>query len=307
MIPVICIEGPTASGKSAVAMKLARAFDTEIVSADSRQIYKYLDIGTAKPDINTLSEIKHHLIDVIYPDQKYSAGAFANDAELIINTMHEESKIPIICGGSMLYIKSLLYGLSDIPPISLETSLQTEKFMKTHTLAESFEFVSKIDQKFASLISPNDKQRIFRALDVWFAFEKPLTDFWTDTEIRCQYKPFRIYIKRERNELYSRINHRMLSMIKQGLIKEIKSILDMGYSTKDYGLNSVGYVEFIETKGLKDDVHLESCIQSASQHSRNLAKRQITWYNKTEFDFILDDDDVDINVLKDDILTFFEK
>jgi len=317
---IICIEGPTGSGKSTLAIKLAKSLDTEIISADSRQVYKYLNIGTAKPDIQSLSEVKHHLIDIITPDKMYSAGAFMKDAKAIINNLHNQNKIPIICGGSMLYIKCLLEGISEIPEINEIIKKKTKDFMKANNLIDCYQFVQKIDPKFANSITPTDKQRISRAIEVWFAFEKPLTSFWgkgtgstsshltTPPRLRggvIDGHPFKILINRERNDLYDRINKRMRIMINRGLIEEIKSVLKMGYKPSDSGLNSVGYKEFMEMVSTKNNDLFEQCIELATQHTRNYAKRQITWYRKSEFNLVLTGIDVNIPTLKENILQYF--
>ena len=281
---VITIEGATASGKSDLAFRLAKYLDTEIISADSRQVYKYLDIGTAKPDRQTLSEVKHHLTDIITPDMRYSAGAFLKETSAIINNLHDLGKIPIICGGTMLYIGSLLYGLSEIPDIPEEIVSKADEYMKDNTLEQCYEFVKSFDPKFAMKISGTDKQRISRAIEVWFAFGKPLTDFWVENTLSPNINPFRIFVNRDRNELYRRINTRMQEMVKNGLPEEIQSILKMGYSEKDYGLNTVGYKEFLQND-------LNTAIDKAAQHTRNYAKRQLTWYRKCEFDLVISDVD----------------
>ena len=293
MIPIICIEGPTASGKSALALQLAKKLNTEIISADSRQVYKYLNIGTAKPDTNTLQEIKHHLIDIINPNQRYSAGSFMKDAEIIINEIHRQNKTPIICGGSMLYIQSLLNGLSEIPDISQDIFQKTDDFIRENSLTNCYEFLEKIDPKFARSITLTDKQRIHRGLSVWFAFQKPITYFWENQKNISKYKPYKILINKDRNTLYKQINDRTKSMINQGLIDEIENVLKMGYKKIDYGLTSVGYAEFIDiilNKDTKNIPKMNECIELAAQHTRNYAKRQITWYKKNKYDYMITDD-----------------
>ncbi|MCL2063590.1 MAG: tRNA (adenosine(37)-N6)-dimethylallyltransferase MiaA [Candidatus Cloacimonetes bacterium] len=302
MIKIISIEGATGSGKSSLALKLAKELNTEIISADSRQVYKFLNIGTAKPEAHILSEIKHHLIDIITPEKKYSAGLFVKETEKIIKRLNSEGKIPIICGGSMLYIKSLLEGISEIPEIPSNIIIQTKQFMETHNLSECYELVKTIDSKFSSSISPSDKQRISRALEVWFAFSKPITAYWETQEQKNIYNPFKICIDRNRNELYETINNRMIAMINQGLLEEIKSVLDMGYKKEDYGLNSVGYKEFVDIIISKNFSKMRECIDMAAQHTRNYAKRQITWYRKENFDSILFDEDTNITTLIEKIL-----
>lgn len=291
MIPIITIEGATASGKSELAKSLAQRLDTEIVSADSRQVYKYLDIGTAKPDHIVRSQVTHHLIDIITPDKSYSAGAFVRDASSIIESLWQRGKIPIICGGTMLYIKSLLHGISKIPEVPLDVKKNVATIMKTYTLSENFEKIKQIDPAFASRISPTDKQRIFRALEVWHAFGVPITSYWQSQDIEPRYTPFKIYVDRDRDDLYHRINARMQDMIQSGLLQEIKGILDRGYSAQDYGLNTVGYKEFLglyRDGGVftSDATEIAHSTNLAMQHTRNYAKRQLTWYRRSKFDFV---------------------
>jgi len=276
-IPIITIQGPTASGKSALACELALKHGGEIISADSRQVYKFLDIGTAKPDVVIQSQIKHHLIDIITPDQRYSAGDFVKDASVIIENIHNAGKVPIVCGGSMLYIQSLLQGLSEVPDIPPEAAITAKAYISEHSPAECYEFVRQHDPKFASRIGPTDKQRISRAIEVWFAFQTPLTAFWEQQKTTCRYEAQNIFVHCERDVLYKRINQRMRDMIKAGLIDEIEGILKMGYTASDYGLNTVGYKEFLclfDGSGAR----LEDCTELAAQHTRNYAKRQMTWY-----------------------------
>lgn len=309
MLPLICIEGPTASGKSDLALALAKILDTEIISADSRQVYKYLNIGTAKPTLETLTEVQHHLIDIIDPDQRYSAGAFIKDAEKIIENILAKGKVPIVCGGTMLYIKSLLEGLSDIPDIVVDVKNQVTEFMTQNSLDESFNFVKSIDEKFANSISPTDKQRISRALEVWFAFKTPLTKYWETQEQINKYLVYKIYIDRPREDLYFRINTRMSKMIKDGLIEEIEQVFKLGYSPDDYGLNSVGYKEFLDiitTKQTSDSKKMEECIALAAQHTRNYAKRQITWYKKSNFEFAISQENINISIITEKIKKYLK-
>ncbi|MCL1827134.1 MAG: tRNA (adenosine(37)-N6)-dimethylallyltransferase MiaA, partial [Candidatus Cloacimonetes bacterium] len=210
---IICIEGCTASGKSDLALLLAKELQTEIISADSRQVYKLLDIGTAKPNKQTLSEVSHHLIDILTPDQRYSAGNFVKDARNIIQSLHKQSKVAILCGGTMLYFKCLLEGLSDIPDIDKEAMQKADEYMSSHSLPDCYEYVKSFDPKFASTILPTDKQRIHRALCVWFAFEKPITSFW-ETEVYLPvFTPLKILLNRDRETIYQRINTRTAAMV----------------------------------------------------------------------------------------------
>ena len=302
VIPLITIEGATASGKSDLAVTLAKALNTEIISADSRQVYKYLNIGTAKPDKHTQNEIKHHLIDIITPNQRYSAGSFVKDSQNIIQNIYKSDKIPIVCGGTMLYIKSLLYGLSPIPDSTPEAIQKTIEFINEHSWKQCYEFVRRIDEKFANSIAPTDKQRISRAIEVWMTHQKSLTEFWETTpKETMKIKPYKIYVHQERDVLYHRINQRTHEMIRNGLLNEIIDVLEMGYNPTDYGLNTVGYKEFlIETKDLLN------AIEKAKQHTRNYAKRQITWYKKENFDCVFTEEQ-DINTLIEEIKKTLDK
>jgi len=275
-IPIITIQGPTASGKSALACELALKHNGEIISADSRQVYKYMNIGTAKPDATTQAQIRHHLIDIITPDQRYSAGAFIQDAATIIESIHKAGKVPIVCGGSMLYVQSLLNGLSEIPDIPPEAMATAQDYISTHTLEQCYEFVKQFDPQFATRITQFDRQRIARAIQVWFAFHTPITQFWQQQRPPSKYEAQNIFVQCERDVLYKRINQRMRAMVQAGLIEEIKGILKMGYSHSDYGLNTVGYKEFLGV--IAGSAKLEDCIELAAQHTRNYAKRQMTWY-----------------------------
>ena len=317
MKKIICIEGATGSGKSDLALELARLLDTDIISADSRQVYKYLDIGTAKPNPSVLFEIKHHLIDIITPDEKYNAGTFVKDAEELIESINKANKIPIVCGGSMLYIKSLLEGISKIPDVDDESKAKTVEFMSTQSLDECYRFVKKIDPKFADNISPSDKQRISRVIEIWFAFGKGLTDFWIEGDKTNEILSYKIFKNKERNILYNDINKRMRNMIDKGLIEEIESVLAMSYKPTDPGFNSVGYKEFVGVldcgKRSNHGLHLvkprtlDECIELASQHTRNYAKRQITWYRKCNFDCEVANGNINLKIVLGNIMKHFKK
>lgn len=281
MIPVIIIEGPTASGKTDLALKLAEAYHTEIISADSRQVYKHLNIGTAKPDVNELGRVKHHLIDVITPDQSFNAGEFRKHALHIIRELHAKGQIPIVCGGTGLYIKALLEGLfiADIDTAIIRQQLEAE--LLCNGLGSLYSELREIDGAAAERISENDKQRILRALEVYRATGLTISEHWKKQERQQELHPFRILLQDDRKLLYNRIDKRILTMIEAGLINEINEIIALGYDWTDPGFNSVGYKEFRDY--FAGEAELEDCIEAAQQHTRNYAKRQITWYRKCSF------------------------
>jgi tRNA dimethylallyltransferase len=285
MIPVITIEGATASGKSALAIVLAEALNTEIISADSRQVYRYLDIGTAKVTKEEQKRVKHHLIDIINPDETYNAGAFVKDASLIIEKLHSEGKIPVICGGTGLYIKALLKGLFSLPPLPQEIRQNLKQRLKEEGLAALYTDLKSLDPLFAEKISENDTQRILRGLEVAIGTGIPLSEHWQKQKSSCKYNAFRILIDIPRPELYQRINQRIEKMLAQGLLAEIENLFALGYDENSPGLNCLGYKEFLPY--FKKEAGLEECILLAAQHQRNYAKRQVTWYRKGNFDLVI--------------------
>lgn len=285
MIPVITIEGATASGKSALAIVLAEALNTEIISADSRQVYRYLDIGTAKVTKEEQKRVKHHLIDIINPDETYNAGAFVKDASIIIEKLHSEGKIPVICGGTGLYIKALLKGLFSLPPLPQEIRQNLKQRLKEEGLAALYAELKSLDPLFADKISENDTQRILRGLEVAIGTGIPLSEHWQKQKSSCKYNAFRILIDIPRPELYQRINQRIEKMLAQGLLAEIENLFALGYDENSPGLNCLGYKEFLPY--FKKEAGLEECILLAAQHQRNYAKRQVTWYRKGNFDLVI--------------------
>ena len=245
MIPVITIEGATASGKSALAIALAEALNTEIISADSRQVYRFMDIGTAKVTKEEQKRIKHHLIDIINPSENYNAGAFLKDASIIIEKLHSEGKIPVICGGTGLYVKALLKGLFTLPPLPEKIRHSLKQRLKNEGIAVLYAELLKLDPLFANKISENDTQRILRGLEVVMGTGIPLSDHWQKQKLSCKYNAFRILIDIPRPELYKRINLRMEKMLDQGLLDEIENLFALGYTENSPGLNCLGYKEFL--------------------------------------------------------------
>lgn len=292
MIPVVIVEGPTASGKSSLALALAENLGSQIISADSRQIYKYLDIGSAKPDQVDRKRVKHHLIDFLEPSEAYNAGAFIHAAAEIISSLHDQGLIPVICGGTGLYIRSLLEGLCKLPSIPSRFREELWEELNQKSLEELHSELTSLDPISAGRISVNDKQRILRALEVYRFTGKPLSRHWQDQNPENNYQAFRILIDPPREHLYSRIDQRMDLMLSQGLINELTTVLQMGFRETDPGLNSVGYKEFIPF--LQGEQSLEEALILAKQHSRNYAKRQMTWYRKQTFDLTIPSSDFNL-------------
>jgi tRNA dimethylallyltransferase len=293
MIPLITVEGATASGKTGLALALARSLGTEIISADSRQVYRYLDIGTAKPGRAERQQVPHHLIDIIDPDESYNAGMFCADAMEAINGLSAKGMVPIVCGGTGMYVSSLLNGLFELPPVPSALREELKLRIEREGLPALYGELSSADPGFAARISSSDRQRILRGLEVYLATGKPITAHWREQQRSERFRCFRLLIDLPRELLYQRIGARMQAMVESGLAEEIRSILNRGYSTSSPGLNSLGYKEFIPyLSGLSP---LGDCLDKASQHTRNYAKRQVTWYRKHKFDLTLRSPDLIIS------------
>ncbi|MDD2331848.1 MAG: tRNA (adenosine(37)-N6)-dimethylallyltransferase MiaA, partial [Candidatus Cloacimonetes bacterium] len=273
-IPIITIEGPTAVGKSKFACVLAERLNSEIISADSRQVYNKLDIGTAKIDKASQQRVKHHLIDIIQPDETYNAGSFARDAFRISKAMFENKSTPIFCGGTGLYIKAALEGLFIHPPIPSQIREELNQRMQNEDLSSLYHELANYDPEFASSISKNDKQRIQRGLEIYLASGIPISKHWIKQKRVPRYLPYKIMINDSRDKLYEKINSRIYKMLDMGLLDEIQRLLDEGYNDTCPGLNSLGYKEFLPF--FHKTMDLDECIQIACQHTRNYAKRQYT-------------------------------
>nr|MDK2850591.1 tRNA dimethylallyltransferase [Candidatus Cloacimonadota bacterium] len=282
---IITIEGPTGAGKTAISLEIAQALNTQILNCDSRQIYKYMDIGTAKPNIHEQWQVTHHLIDIITPDETFNAGLWVKAADNVIQSLQDNDKIPLVCGGTGLWIRSLLEGLFHHPPLDPTYREVLKEELSYKGLDVLYKELSEVDPAFAKRISRNDSQRILRGLEIYRATNKSLSDHWAEQSRSPRYSAFRILVCPDRDALYKRINQRLDMMINLGLLDEISALLDRGYSWDDPGLNSLGYKEFrafFESHG-----SLTEAVDLAKQHHRNYAKRQITWYRKQNFDLTL--------------------
>ncbi len=289
-LTAIIVQGTTATGKSALALKLAELNDSEIISADSRQIYKYMDIGTAKPSPQEQEKIKHHLIDIVTPDEFYNAGRFARDAEQIIKDLNHSGIIPVITGGTGFYIKALLEGLAAIPEIPLKNKQAIESEHSSKTNLQLHEYLRTFDPDSAERINHQDRQKLLRAISVYQYTGNPISSYWQREQRRIPINCFKILIERPRQEIYERIDKRVDLMLEMGLLEEVEFLIKKGYQKNDPGMRSVGYQEllpyFLENKDLG------ICIDLIKQHTRNYAKRQITWLKKYQFDLTLDQTDI---------------
>ncbi|NIA22624.1 MAG: tRNA (adenosine(37)-N6)-dimethylallyltransferase MiaA [Proteobacteria bacterium] len=266
------IIGPTAVGKSDIAIKLSEILPIEIISCDSRQVYKYMNIGTAKPSKNNLNQVKHHLMDIITPDKRYNAKQFSVDAEKIANDIENRGKIPLIVGGTGMYLNAFVYGMFDNGVIP-EDLIRELRELSCDKMYDKLEI---IDPLAASKLHKNDRYRLIRALEVKITTGRSIYEFQEQKKPRFEMIYF--YIIKDRGELYKNIEHRIDRMIGIGLINEVRSLLDMGYDFDSPGMKTVGYKEF---DGYFEGIgKIEDIINSIKKNSRNYAKRQFTWFNK---------------------------
>ncbi|HEX37441.1 MAG TPA: tRNA (adenosine(37)-N6)-dimethylallyltransferase MiaA [Candidatus Cloacimonetes bacterium] len=299
---IIVICGPTGVGKTGLSLKLAQHFNGEIISADSRQIYKYMNIGTAKPTQDELKKIPHHLIDIISPDEKFTAGLFIKSADAKIKEINNKKKVPFIVGGTGFYISSLLQGLCKIPEIPKKIRSDLKKEIVESGLYTLYKELQKIDKIAANKIESNDGNRIIRALEVYRYTGKPISYYWQRDSYKKRYNAYTILLTEERGKLYQRINSRVNEMLESGLYDEFKALLLMGYSKNSPGLNSLGYKEFFD---FQDGLHtwIET-IDLIKQHMRNYAKRQLTWFRKQEINLTISTSNLSLFDIKKRILEF---
>ncbi len=278
MMRILTIVGPTAAGKTKVAIEIAKKISAEIISADSRQIYKYLDIGTDKPTHKEQKKVKFHLIDFIHPDDNYSCGQFARDAEAKIEEIRTRGNVPLLCGGTGLYIRALFNPLHKLPESDKEVKEKLMKKLNKYGVDYIYKKLLSIDPAWAKKITPKDKQRILRGLEVYELTGKPLSVLIKNQRKKSKYKPIYIGLNIAREELYKRINKRFDEMLKNGLVKEVKFLLKNGFSPESSALRTIGYREIVEY--LQGKTTLNEAIERAKRHTRNFAKRQISWFSK---------------------------
>lgn len=278
---VIVICGPTASGKTALSIELAKQIDGEIISCDSMQIYKDMNIGTAKPDEEEKQGIKHYLMDFVSPDERYSVADFKRDATRAIKEILNKGKMPIIVGGTGLYVDSLIYGI-EYNEIDVDEKYrkQLEERINKEGLEILYQEAKKIDPIAIEKISHNDKKRIMRILEIYKATGKTKTEQEKESrknEVEFDYKVFAINMDREK--LYERINKRVDIMIDKGLIEEVKS-LKSKYNKFPTAMQGLGYKEVV--KYLEKEYDMETMVDIIKQETRRYAKRQLTWFRKNK-------------------------
>ncbi|MEL6820927.1 MAG: tRNA (adenosine(37)-N6)-dimethylallyltransferase MiaA [Calditrichota bacterium] len=273
--PVLVISGPTAIGKTAVSLAIAKRMPVEILSADSRQIYRYLDIGTAKPTLEERSVAPHHFIDILDPNEDYSAGQYGLDARKVIADIYDRGKVPLLVGGSGLYVKGVLHGFikNDEKHPKIRETLQQR--LEDEGAEALFQELQRVDPESAQKSHPNNAFRTLRALEVYYASGRSISEIRKENRDPAPFQWTNFGLFMDREMLYRRTNRRVKDMLAVGLVEEVKAVMEMGYSSDLNALNSVGYKEVIAY--LNGTIDLDKCEELIKRNTRRYAKRQLTW------------------------------
>jgi tRNA dimethylallyltransferase len=300
---VIAIVGPTGVGKSELAVFLGEKLNGEIVNFDSLQFYKELNIGTAKPGEEERKRVPHHLYDLLELDEEFNAAKFVEIADNLIKEIWERGKIPILVGGTGLYLRAFEYGLFSIEvPKEIRGTLRKRA---DQDLSSLYEELKRLDPEYAQKISPKDKVRITRALEVIYTSGKPISYFHKENPFfgKKRYNLIKIGLILPRKELYEKINLRVIKMIEKGWIEEVKKLLEKGYSPKLKPFKAIGYKYIIQY--LQGKISLEKAIELIQRDTRRYAKRQLTWFKKEPDIYWFNPDEKEriLNFLKEKLAT----
>lgn len=277
---LIVVAGPTASGKTRLAIDIAKSVNGEIVNADSMQIYKYMNIGSAKPTLEEQSEAKHHLIDFLDPDEEFSVADYTDLAHKVIAEIASCGKVPIMCGGTGLYINSVV---NDITFGEIETDYklreELNELAKQHGSQYLLDILKEFDPVSAQRLHPGNLRRIVRAIEFYRTTGIPISEHQEMTKQKeSRYEPLMLCVKWDREVLYDRINKRVDIMLNDGLLDEVKRLMEMGYTKELNSMKGIGYKEIIDY--FEGNMSLEDTVNLIKQSSRRYAKRQLTWFRR---------------------------
>ena len=281
-IPLIVVAGPTASGKTGLAIDIANYVGGEIVSADSMQIYKYMDIGSAKPTKEEQSQAVHHMIDFLEPHEEFSVADYTEMAHKVIADIYGRGKIPVMAGGTGLYINSVV---NDVTFGEMDTDYELREELKKSAEEKGSEYLlhmlEEFDEVSAKRLHPNNLRRIIRAIEFYKITGKPISEHQEETKkTDRRYNSLMLCVNWDREELYDRINRRVDMMMNEGLLDEVKRLMDMGYTQALNSMKGIGYKEVMDYFDGK--ASLEETVEIIKQSSRRYAKRQLTWFRRDE-------------------------
>lgn len=276
-VPIIVLVGPTAIGKTEIGITIAQLLNTEIISADSMQIYRYLDIGTAKPTKKQQAQIKHYLIDMVHPDEPYNAAIYSQQAEKIAVSLYLKNKLPLVVGGTGLYIRALVDGIFAQPKIDTEWRNKFKQESDKNTSLELYNKLKQVDASAAGKVHQNDRRRIVRALEVYHYFHIPISQLQKEQrELGTQFQPYYFGLKMEMKNLYTRIDTRVERMLNQGWVDEVKQLRAQGYSSRLLSMQGLGYRQI--NAFLDDAIGYDLMVNFIKRDTRHYAKRQMTWF-----------------------------
>ena len=283
--PLVVVTGPTASGKSELAVELAEALGGEIVSADSMQVYRHLDIGTAKPGAHLRARVPHHLVDVADPDEPFHAGRFLEEADRAIRDIASRGRVAVVCGGTALYVRVLLHGLAPAPPRDAGVRSALEARWDAGEAGALWAELREADPALAARLHPRDRTRILRGLEVWRVSGRPLSVLQAEHGFRdLRYRALLLGIHVPREELYRRIDQRTVMMVEAGWVEEVRRVLSLGYDPSLPPLRAIGYREICEH--LAGRLDLEAAVRTIQRETRRFAKRQMTWFRRMGLEWL---------------------
>lgn len=305
---LIVLVGPTAVGKTEFSIELAKKVNGEIISGDSMQVYKHMDIGTAKITQDEMSGVPHHMIDILEPDENFSAYEFKNRAQRLIKEITTRGRVPIIAGGTGLYIQSLIYNYDfEDETISEQKSLEIEaKLDELDQLSNEalHQYLASFDEVSAQDIHPNNRKRVRRAIQYYLKTKKLLSSRKKVQQFTENYDTLLLGIEMSRDILYQRINKRVDIMLKRGLLSEVQQLVDNGYETSQ-SMQAIGYKEIVPV--IKQELSLDEATEKLKQHSRNYAKRQMTWF-KNKLDVLwLDREKMSLSLMLEEVSVQIQK
>lgn len=277
---LIIIAGPTGVGKTELSIMLAQKLNGEIISCDSMQIYKHMDIGSAKISNEEMNGIPHHMIDIVSPDEEYSVSEYMNSVKEIIDDISSRGKMPILVGGTGLYVNSIICNMNFTESKKDEDYRRyLNDLAETHGNQHIHEILKECDIKSYNNIHYNNRKRVIRALEVYKLTGKPFSEYSSGDEYyECEYDLFYYVLNMSRERLYDRINRRVDIMMEKGLVEEVKNLKDMGMTSDMQSMKGIGYKEILYY--LDNKISLNEAVEMIKQGSRNYAKRQITWFKK---------------------------
>jgi tRNA dimethylallyltransferase len=276
--PILTITGPTAVGKTELSLEVAKRLDAEIVSVDSRQVYKELTIGTAKPSPEALDQVPHHFIGERSVRDPFSAGAYAEAANERIRSILDRGNQPLVVGGATLYLHALQYGLADIPDVDDEVRARLEERLDQEGKEALYEELQEVDPEQAAEMDPTKTQRVLRALEVYHGTGKTLS-YYHEHQPEPPFDYLTVVLNRDRDRLYDRINRRVDRMLKNGLLDEVRAVMDIdGIQLDEPPLSTIGYREPIQY--LRGDIDYDEMVRLVKRNTRRYAKRQLTWFRR---------------------------